>query len=96
VQKTALYAPLLLGAATAAVLALAGPAMASPVRSHDATSARSISPILSPGDIVTGVRGTTNGDVILTGSQADPNDTPNTNPFLYEGPLTRAANGSRC
>jgi parallel beta-helix repeat protein len=39
---------------------------------------------------VTGVRGTTNGDVILTGSQANADGT--TKPFLYEGPLTSAAN----
>ena len=69
-KQTALYAPLLLGAAAAAVLALAVPAMASPISGHDATSTGSISPILSAGDIVTGVRGTTNGNVILTGSQA--------------------------
>ena len=92
-KKAALYAPLLLGAAAAAMLALALPAMASPVRSHAATSTGSISAILSAGDIVTGVRGTTNGDVILTGSQANPDSAPNTNPFLYQGPLTSAATG---
>ena len=70
-KKTALYAPLLLGAAAAAVLALAVPAMASPITGHDATSTGSISEILRAGDIVTGVRGTTNGDVILTGSHAN-------------------------
>src|SRR5262245_16182684 len=89
-KKTALYAPVLLGAAAAAVLALAGPAMASPVTGHDATSTRSISEILSAGDIVTGVRGTTNGDVILTGSHAT-GDGANTLPFLYQGPLMSAA-----
>jgi hypothetical protein len=93
-QKTALYAPLLLGTAAAAVLALALPAMASPVRSHDATSTGSISPILSAGDIVTGVRGTTGGDVILTGSHAKADGTKNTLPFLYQGPLTSPAEDS--
>ena len=92
-KKTALYARLLLGAAAAAVLALALPAMASPVTSHDATSTGSISAILSAGDIVTGVRGTTNGDVILTGSHAT-GDVANTLPFLYQGPLTSAAEDS--
>jgi len=92
-KKTALYAPLLLGAAAAAVLALAGPAMASPITGHDATSTGSISKILSAGDIVTGVRGTTNGDVILTGSHATA-DGANTLPFLYQGRLTSAAEDS--
>jgi hypothetical protein len=92
-KKTALYARLLLGATAAAVLAPALPAMASPVRSHDATSTGSISAILSAGDIVTGVRGTTNGDVILTGSHAT-GDGANTLPFLYQGPLTSAAEDS--
>jgi hypothetical protein len=93
-KKTALYAPLLLGGAAAAVLALAGPAMASSVTGHNTTSTVSISPILDQGDIVTGVRGTTNGNVILTGSHADPVSAPNTKPFLYEGPLTSAAEDS--
>jgi hypothetical protein len=82
----------LLGAAAAAVLAMAGPAMATPVRSQDATGTGSISSIFGNGDIVTGVRGTTNGDVILTGSQATGDGTKNTLPFLYQGPLTSAAN----
>jgi hypothetical protein len=54
---------------------------------HHATSTVSISPILGNGDIVTGVRGTTDGDVILTGSHATADGT-NTLPFLYQGPLT--------
>ena len=87
-KKTALYVPLLLGTAAAAVLALALPAMASPVTGQDATSTMSISPILGNGDIVTGVRGTTDGDVILTGSHAKADGTNNTLPFLYQGPLT--------
>ncbi len=92
-KQTALYVPLLLGAAAAAVLALAAPAMASPVTGQDATSTVSISPILSAGDIVTGVRGTTDGDVILTGSHAT-GDQKDTLPFLYRGPLTSAAEDS--
>src|SRR3974377_1186156 len=76
-KKTAVYAPVLLGTAAAAVLALAGTALASTVTGHDATSTVSISPILSAGDIVTGVRGTTDGDVILTGSHAKADGTKN-------------------
>src|SRR5215472_4283199 len=90
-KKTALYAPLLLGGAMAAVLAIALPATASPVTGHGAASAGPISAILKHGDIVTGVRGTTNGKVILTGSQANGDGTQNTKPFLYQGPLTGAA-----
>jgi hypothetical protein len=93
-KKTALYVPLLLGTAAAAVLALALPAMASPVTGQDATSTMSISPILGNGDIVTGVRGTTDGDVILTGSHAKADGTNNTLPFLYQGPLTSPAEDS--
>jgi hypothetical protein len=83
----------LLGAAAAAVLALAVPAMASPVRSHDATGTVSISAIFGNGDIVTGVRGTTDGNVIVTGSRAK-SDGTNTLPFLYQGPLTSPADDS--
>ncbi len=93
-KKTALYAPVLLGAAAAAVLALAVPAMASPVRSQDATGTVSISSIFGNGDIVTGVRGTTDGKVIVTGSHAKADNTPNTLPFLYQGPLTSHADNS--
>ena len=57
-----------------------------------ATSAVSISAILGKGDIVTGVRGTTDGNVILTGSHAT-GTKENTLPFLYQGPLTSAAKG---
>ena len=53
----------------------------------------SISSILSAGDFVTGVRGTTNGEVILTGSAATGNGTK-TAPFLFRGRLTRAAEGA--
>ena len=93
-KNTALYAPVLLGAAAAAVLALAVPAMANPVRSQDATGTVSISSIFGNGDIVTGVRGTTDGNVIVTGSHAKADNTPNTLPFLYQGPLTSRAEDS--
>jgi hypothetical protein len=90
-KKTARYAPVLLGGVAAAVLTMAVPAMASPITGHDATSTRSISTILNPGDIVTGVRGTGNGkNVILTGAQT-PAGSNLAMPFLYQGPLTPAA-----
>jgi hypothetical protein len=89
-KETARYAVLLLGGAAAAVLAMAMPAMASPISVHDAAGTGSISPILGVGDIVTGVRGATDGNVILTGSHLI-DGTRNTKPFLYEGPLTSAA-----
>ena len=90
-KKTALYAPVLLGGAAAAVLALALPAMASPVTGQAAAGTMSISPIFGNGDIVTGVRGATDGDVIVTGSHAKADGTNNTLPFLYDGPLTSPA-----
>ena len=93
-KKTALYAPVLLGAAAAAVLALAVPAMASPVTGQAAAGTMSISPIFGNGDIVTSVRGTTDGDVIVTGSHAKADGTKNTLPFLYQGPLTSPAEDS--
>ena len=92
-KKTARYAPLLLGGAAAAVLAMAAaPAMASTTGGRDTAPAVTIAKILDKGDIVTGARGTTNGDVILTGSHAT-GQGPDTVPFLYQGPLTRAAGG---
>ncbi len=51
------------------------------------------SSILKSGDVVTGVRGTTNGNVILTGGAATGNSTQNV-PFLYQGALTSAAAGA--
>ena len=51
----------------------------------------SISSILRAGDIVTGVRGTGNGnDVVLTGSAATGNGAQ-AEPFLHRGPLAKAA-----
>jgi hypothetical protein len=90
-KKTALAAALLAGGAAAAVLAMALPATASPVTSRDAAGTGPIAAILKHGDIVTGVRGTTNKKVILTGSHANGDGTQNTKPFLYRGRLTRAA-----
>jgi hypothetical protein len=90
-KKTALYVPLLAGGAAAAVLAMAAaPAMASTIGGRDTSSDVSISQIFDKGDIVTGVRGTTNGNVILTGSQAT-GQGEDALPFLYQGPLTSAA-----
>ena len=56
-----------------------------------AVGTMSVSPIFGNGDIVTGVRGTTDGDVIVTGSHAKADGTNNTLPFLYDGPLTSSA-----
>ena len=50
----------------------------------------SFSSILRTGDVVTGVRGTTNGNVVLTGGVATGNGTQN-DPFLYQGALSAAA-----
>jgi hypothetical protein len=93
-KKTAVYAPVLLGATAAALLTMAMPATASPVTGHDATSTVSISPIFGNADIVTGVRGTTDGNVVVTGSAGKEDGTNNTLPFLYQGPLTSPAEDS--
>jgi hypothetical protein len=68
----------------------AGPATASPIGRHNSGSADSISSILRAGDIVTGVRGTKNGKVVLTGGMATGSGTQN-DPFLYQGALSAAA-----
>ncbi len=49
----------------------------------------SVSAILRSGDVVTGARGTTNGNVVLTGGEATGNGTQN-DPFLYQGALSSA------
>ncbi|MGI9008703.1 MAG: CHRD domain-containing protein [Streptosporangiaceae bacterium] len=49
-----------------------------------------ISAILKRGDVVTGVRGTSQGQVVLTGGQATGSGTQN-DPFLFQGPLAKAA-----
>ena len=64
--------------------------MASLVGRNNTDSTASISSILKTGDIVTGVRGTTNGNVILTGSAVTGSGTQ-TAPFLYQGRLRTAA-----
>jgi hypothetical protein len=83
--------PLLLGGAvTAVVLAAAGPAVAS-TASHTAVRRHvTISSILRPGEVVTGVRGASRGNVILTGSAATGNGAA-TLPFLFRGRLRAAA-----
>jgi len=82
---------MLLSGAAAAILIMAGaPAMASPAGRHNTGS---ISSILRTGDVVTGVRGTTNGNVVLTGSAATGSGTQAA-PFLYQGHLTSAAAGA--
>ena len=67
--------------------------MNDPIGRHDATSISCISAILKAGDIVTGVRGTTDENVVLTGAKGTGNGTQSA-PFLYEGPLTSAADGA--
>ena len=81
------------GVAVALMLAAAMPAAASPAGRHNANSTGSITSILKTGDIVTGVRGTADGKVVLTGSAPAGGGTQ-TGPFLYEGPLTAAAKGA--
>jgi hypothetical protein len=66
------------------------PLLCADIRSHGSGS---LSPILRSGDIVTGVRGTGHGKVILTGSAATGSGTQ-ADPFLYRGRLTRAAAGA--
>jgi len=93
-MKTAGRAPILLGGAAAALLMIAAaPALASPVGQNNTNSNGTISSILKTGDIVTGVRRGTNGNVILTGSAATGNGAQAV-PFLYRGPLTTAAAGA--
>ena len=90
-MRTARYIPTLLGVPIAALLAMAAaPAIASQVSSHSTDHAGSISSILRTGNVVTGVRGTANGNVVLTGSAAIGTGAQ-TDPFLYQGSLRRAA-----
>jgi hypothetical protein len=90
-MKTARRVPMLVGGAAAAILIMADvPATASPVGGHNTGS---ISSILRTGDVVTGVRRTTNGNVVLTGSAATGSGTQAA-PFLYRGHLTSAAAGA--
>ena len=83
----------MIGGATAALLVTAVvPALASTAGRSNAKGYGSVSSILQTGDIVTGVRGTTNGNVILTGSATGSGT--QTIPFLYRGRLTSAAAGA--
>jgi len=66
------------------------PLLCADIRSQDSGS---LFPILRTGDIVTGVRGTGHGNVILTGSAATGSGTQ-ADPFLYRGRLARAAAGA--
>ena len=92
-KKIALYAPLLLGAAAAAVLALAGSAMASPVTGHDATSTGDL---LDPRCRRCRHRrsGYDERKRHRDGLPHATADGANTLPFLYQGPLTSAADDS--
>jgi hypothetical protein len=81
------------GAVVALLLAAAMPAAASQAGRHNANRTGSITSILKTGDIVTGVRGTADGKVVLTGSAPAGGGTQ-TGPFLYEGPLTTTAKGA--
>jgi hypothetical protein len=93
-MKVAKFIPLPLGG-TAVALALlaAGPAVASPVSHPSTQRTGAISSILKNGDIVTGVRGTSRGNVVLTGSTLTGSGAQ-TAPFLYRGSLTSAATGA--
>jgi parallel beta-helix repeat protein len=93
-MKIAKCIPLPLGGAAVALALLATvPAMASPVSYPSTQRTGSISSILKNGDIVTGVRGTSRGNVVLTGS-VPTGSGAQTAPFLYRGPLTSAATGA--
>jgi hypothetical protein len=90
-MKIARYIPtLLVGAGAALSIVTAIPAIASTDGHDNTNSTVAISTILRTGDIVTGVRGTTNGNVVLTGS-AVTGSGMQTLPFLYQGHLIAAA-----
>jgi hypothetical protein len=93
-MRTARYILPLIGGAAAALLIMAvAPALASPAGRSNTSRTGPIFSILRAGDIVTGVRGSTNGTVILTGSAATGSGTQAA-PFLYQGHLTRALTGA--
>jgi parallel beta-helix repeat protein len=79
-----------MAAAVALTLAAPGMAMASSAGVPAGRARGSIVSILQAGDIVTGVRGTGNGKVILTGS-APIGSGAQTAPFLFRGSPARAA-----
>lgn len=98
--------PILVGGATATLLGLAAApataslaatgavtAIASPASHRAAEAASSIYSILRTGDAVTGVRGSSNGRVVLTGGAQTGSGTEAV-PFLYRGLPTRAATGA--
>ena len=98
--------PILVGAATATLLGLAAApatasltatgavtAIASPASHRAAERASAIYSILETGDAVTGVRGSSNGRVVLTGGAQTGSGTEAV-PFLYRGRPTRAATGA--
>src|ERR1017187_6226035 len=90
-MRTARFIPMLLGVPVAALLAMAAaPAIASRASSHSTDHTGFISSILRTGNVVTGVRGTTNRNVVLTGSAAIGTGAQ-TDPFLFQGSLRRAA-----
>ncbi len=82
------------GAAVALTLAVPHARRCQPGWPSYANSTGSITSILKTGDIVTGVRGTADGKVVLTGS-APVGGSTQTGPFLYEGISPRAAREQR-
>jgi hypothetical protein len=89
-MKAARCIPLFGGAAAALLIVATVPAMAGTVGRYNMRGTGSISSILQTGDIVTGVRGAANGNVVLTGSAVTGSGTQ-TAPFLYRGHLRSAA-----
>ncbi len=92
-MQTARIVPTLLGGAAALLIISAGPALASPAGRDNRHNNDAISAILRTGDIVTGVRGAANKNVVLTGSVSTGNGAQ-ADPFLYRGRLTGAAAGA--
>ena len=88
-MKMARAISILAGGTVALAMMTAGPALASPAQAGQARglAAGRITSILRSGDIVTGVRGTGHGTVVLTGSQTSGGVT---DAFLYRGLLARA------
>jgi hypothetical protein len=72
---------------------LLGGALAQPTSRRSSHRPVAISAILNPGDITTGVRGTTNGKVILTGS-VPVGQASEVAPFLFQGRLNSSAAGA--
>lgn len=87
-----LLSAVLLVALVLVTLALSSGGAAARAATQAAHGSTAISAILTSGDIATGVRGTTNGNVILTGSATGQGS--QTDPFLFQGRLTSAADGA--